>query len=164
MLSELLRIWAEEVDCSHSLLSALCIYLCIAWPLWCLWTDSLAASTDTFLAKEKLVYTHVIIKWKLAVSSRIIYFAVLQVLKTSTKSSVLFLWANFFRLKLISQKQGKKCSASIVLTLQIYLLLVTGLCLANSVSITFSQTLLLLISSNLRWPDAPILPTGVQLL
>lgn len=133
------------------------------WPLWCWWTDPLAASTDTLLAKEKLVYTHAVIKWKLAASFRIKHFAIVQVLKTSTKSFQI-LRANFFSLKRISQKQAKKCSANTVSTLQMYLLLGTGLCLANSVTITLSQTLLLLISANLRWPHAPILPTGVQLL
>lgn len=52
--------------------------------------------------------------------------------------------------QLISQKQGKKWSANIVSTSQMYLLLVTALWLANSVAIALSQTLFVLISFSLR--------------
>lgn len=158
MLRGLLRIWVS-FPLSFLLSASLC-----AWPLWWLWTDPLAASTGTFPAKEKLLYTIAGMEWKLAASFRIIHSAIVQVLKTRTKSFQVLLWANFFSLKLIPEKRGKKYSANTALTLQMCLLLVTGLCLANSVTFTLSQTLLLLISSNRRWPDAPILPTGVRLL
>lgn len=68
---------------------------------------------------------------------------------------------NKLSLKLISQKQRNKWSANIVSTSQTYLLLLTSLQLANPVTTARSQTLLSLLSFNLRRSGAHVPPPDV---